>query len=96
VDRIYILGVSWKIEWVDTLHDFGDCDPNQRLIRIKQHQTTEQLVETIFHEIGHAAWSMTGCEEKEREEPAVHRIAVGLASFWCDCRNDSWIDEHLP
>ena len=87
IDSIYILGHCWKVQTMDDLTDFGECDFNHRTIRLRRNQSEEQLIETLLHEINHAIWSMTDLEDKDKEETTVTRLAMGLASVFFDERN---------
>lgn len=89
---VYVLGLQWRIETVAQLHDFGDCDCNQRLIRIRSGQDREQQAETLIHELLHAIWGTLALKDKEPEEHAVHSLAVGLASVVLDARNSAVLE----
>ena len=92
--NVYILGVEWKLEFCDTLSDFGECQVDERLIKIRRLEletAREQqiMAETLIHEILHAIFAMMDIDLKATdEESTVTRLAMGLASVLADPKND--------
>jgi hypothetical protein len=69
---LMIRGQRWKIRWVPNLgQNLGICDYEQRVIRIAQGQKFKDEIDTVVHELLHAALHDV-CEE------AVHQTANAL------------------
>ena len=79
IENVYILGHCWKVQTVKDMHDFGECDLEHRIIKVKKDQSHEQMVETLIHEINHAIWRMTEIKNRDKEETTVARLSTGLA-----------------
>lgn len=55
--RIYIDGQAWKMRFCRVSKDiFGDCDYEEKTIRISNKLTGEEKLNTILHELIHARW----------------------------------------
>lgn len=58
-----IRGQRWKIRWVPNLgQNLGICDYEQRVIRIARGQKCKEELDTVVHELLHAALHDV-CEE---------------------------------
>ena len=69
-----VRGSRWKVRWVNTLADnYGVCDYGKREIRIAKGQPTEVELDTIVHELLHAALP-------DLDEPAIAETAEALAT----------------
>jgi hypothetical protein len=68
-----IRGGRWKIKWVNNLGDnAGICDYVKKEIRIAKGQSRESELDTVVHEILHAALP-------DADEIAVHTTANAIA-----------------
>ena len=63
--------------------EYGDFDSELRLIRIRKGTPPEEQLNTLLHELGHAAWWIDSLGEKDdsddREERVVRCIANRLS-----------------
>jgi uncharacterized protein YpmB len=85
---LFILGTKWELSVSESIADFGECNPDERKIVLKQNQSTEQKADTLIHEINHAIWEMMDISDKDREETTVKRLSTGLTSVLRDERNE--------
>lgn len=75
--QVIVRGKKWAMRWVNRLADgnLGDCSPPDepgRVIRIARGQSPESELDTIIHEILHAAhWDLN--------EEAVEETAEDIA-----------------
>ncbi len=92
--QVFILSNPFDIEELGTLPDFGECDTDNRVIRLRLNQSHDQMIDTIFHEITHAIWELTATAETDGEEKIALRLGLGLGSIYRDPRNAEFI-EHL-
>ena len=53
---VYIAGQRWKIQRARLRNLYGDCDYEQRLIRIDERVTGTDYLDTLLHELIHARW----------------------------------------
>ena len=68
-----IRGHRWKLKWVSNLGDAaGTCDYDQKVIRIARGQEPGAELDTLIHEILHAAVA-------DLEESAVAEAASAVA-----------------
>jgi hypothetical protein len=71
---VSIRGRRWKVKWVSNLGDaVGTCDYDEQTIRIARGQTPEAELDTLIHEIIHAA-------VYDLDEVAVHATANAVSS----------------
>lgn len=80
--QVIIRGKKWAMRWVNRLAggNLGDCSPPDepgRVIRIARGQSPESELDTIIHEILHAAhWDL--------DESAVKETAEDIARILCN------------
>jgi len=84
--NLKIGGFQWTLVFCPTLSDWGECQLDERILKIRQVDETDEkqfeiLVETLFHEILHAVWNQAGIDSK-KEEKQVDKLARGLASVF--------------
>ena len=82
--KVKIGGYLWTIIFCPTLSDWGECQLDERVLKIRavdedDEKQFEIMVETLFHEILHAVWHNAGLSVKN-EEKKVDKLARGLAS----------------
>lgn len=71
--QVTVRGQRWRLRFVPNLGDkFGECDYGQRVIRIAQGQSEEEELDTLIHELLHAAYP-------DLEESAIHQTAEAVA-----------------
>lgn len=58
----------------------GDCDLNNKIIRIRKSQPQIEL-QTLLHEIIHAACHEMGLYNDEHDEKFIDRLALSLADI---------------
>jgi hypothetical protein len=69
-----IRGSRWKVRWVNNLGDnFGVCDYAKRELRIAKGQEVTTELDTVVHELLHAALP-------DLDEPAIAETAEALAT----------------
>jgi hypothetical protein len=68
-----VRGSRWKVRWVNNLADnYGVCDYAKKEIRIAKGQPTAVELDTVVHELLHAALP-------DLDEPAIAETANALA-----------------
>ena len=90
--KVYVLGHEYAIEEMpETLFKereaYGDCDNEQKRIRIYCGTTRSVTRDTLLHEILHAAWSLLYIQSKDEEEKIISRLSTLLIGFFDDPRN---------
>ena len=90
-DNVYVLGHEYSIEEMSSRlfkerEAYGDCDHEQRRIRIYCGVSNAVIRDTLLHEILHAAWNLLYLSN-EGEEKIVSRLATLLVGFFDDPRN---------
>ena len=88
---VYVLGHEYSIEEMSKnlfkeREAYGDCDNEQRRIRIYCGVSNAVVRDTLLHEILHAAWNLLYLDN-EKEEKIVSRLATLLIGFFDDPRN---------
>jgi|LauGreDrversion4_2_1035121.scaffolds.fasta_scaffold25473_7 hypothetical protein len=69
-----VRGSRWKVRWVNNLGDnYGICDYAKKEIRIAKGQPTATELDTVVHELLHAALP-------DLDEPAIAETAEALAT----------------
>ena len=69
-----IRGTRWKVRWVNNLADnYGVCDYANKEIRIAKGQEVTTELDTLVHELLHAALP-------DLDEPAIAETAEALAT----------------
>lgn len=53
--RLKIRKQTWTIQDADDLADYGRCHHNKRKIEIRTKQTDKERLDTLIHEVLHAA-----------------------------------------
>tara|TARA_R100000008_G_scaffold61442_1_gene38787 strand:- start:1987 stop:2325 length:339 start_codon:yes stop_codon:yes gene_type:complete len=89
--KVYVLGHEYSIkEMSERLFKereaYGDCDNEQKRIRIYCGVANSVIRDTLLHEILHAAWNLLYLTN-EGEEKTVSRLATSLVGFFDDPRN---------
>ena len=56
----------------------GDCDYNNKVIRIRKSQESIEL-QTLLHEVIHAVCFELGLYDEEHDEKFIDRLALGLS-----------------
>ena len=56
----------------------GDCDFNNKIIRIRKSQDSIEL-QTLLHEVIHAVCFELGLYDEEHDEKFIDRLALGLS-----------------
>ena len=56
----------------------GDCDYNNKIIRIRKSQESIEL-QTLLHEVIHAVCFELGLYNEEHDEKFIDRLALGLS-----------------
>jgi hypothetical protein len=70
---VTIRGTRWVLRFVPNLgQDAGQCDYGDKVIRIALGQTPKDELDTVVHELLHAAYP-------DLDEPAVHQTAEGIS-----------------
>ena len=90
--KVYVLGHEYMIEEMSERlfkerEAYGDCDNEQKKIRIYCGTTRSVTRDTLLHEILHAAWSLLYIQPRDEEERIVSRLATLLIGFFDDPRN---------
>jgi Zn-dependent peptidase ImmA (M78 family) len=73
---LLISGHKFIVECSELEEMYGDCDVQQRKIRINSSKSSEKQWETLFHEVIHAILGISGHSEllKEDGEEALTRL----------------------
>ncbi len=75
---VTMLGKRWRIRFV-SMKDYGECDPPSKTgkeIRIRKGLKGEILLDTILHELAHAA-------DQSKDEEWVNEMASDMArALW--------------
>lgn len=73
---VTIFGKDFKVSITALKGLLGDCDTDSKVIRIHQNQTKNDALNTLFHEMLHAAFGISGIREilKEDQEEAIVRM----------------------
>lgn len=90
---VSVMGIPYRIEYAPELRDdkgeelFADTDGPGRLIRVsnKQNDTADKFEGTLFHELVHAVFHVTGISEilgDKKEEAVVLALEHGLAPLY--------------
>ena len=90
--KVYVLGHEYVIEEMSERlfkerEAYGDCDNEQKKIRIYCGTTHSGTRDTLLHEILHAAWALLYIQPRDEEERIVSRLATLLIGFFDDPRN---------
>jgi hypothetical protein len=90
-DNVYVLGHEYSIEEMTNRlfkerEAYGDCDNEQRKIRVYCGVASSVVRDTLLHEILHAAWNLLYLDN-EKEEKIVSRLATLMVGFFDDPRN---------
>ncbi len=90
--KVYVLGHEYAIEEMSERlfkerEAYGDCDNEQKRIRVYCGTTYSVTRDTLLHEILHAAWSLLYIQARDEEEKIVSRLATLLIGFFDDPRN---------
>jgi len=90
-DNVFVLGHEYSIEEMSKnlfkeREAYGDCDNEQRRIRIYCGVSNAVVRDTLLHEILHAAWNLLYLDN-EKEEKIVSRLATLMVGFFDDPRN---------
>ena len=85
---------SWDAHYGNDRGRFGEFSAGQQEIRIDQSLKPQKLLDTMFHELGHAIYWAYGMEDDDKEE----RIVSTFATAWTQIFRDNpdfraWIDE---
>ena len=91
-NKVYVLGHEYAIEEMSERlfkerEAYGDCDNEQKKIRIYCGTIYSVTRDTLLHEILHAAWSLLYIQARDEEEKIVSRLATLLIGFFDDPRN---------
>ena len=89
--KVYVLGHEYSIEQMSERlfkerEAYGDCDNEQKRIRIYCGVADSVIRDTLLHEVLHAAWNLSYLSN-EGEEKIVSRLATLLIGFFDDPRN---------
>ena len=84
----------------DTLMDcFGQYDNRKGLIEVQDDLKCQKMLNTLFHEIGHAivdisGLNQTGCplEKDDDEEIVIHQYTNFFISI---CRDNAWFLDYI-
>lgn len=52
--KVYITNEAYKVVFSKTMKDFGETDPNKRIIRIRAGMSKRETFTTFIHEMLHA------------------------------------------
>lgn len=75
---------------------FGECDNALGAIRIRADLEPVKAVNTMLHEILHAAWYVAAIDDDDKEERRVRVLANQLTQVWRDNPNlVGWINRAL-
>ena len=91
-NKVYVLGHEYTIEEMSEAlfkerEAYGDCDNEQKRIRVYCGTVQSSTRDTLLHEILHAAWSLLYIQSKDEEEKIVSRLSTLLIGFFDDPRN---------
>jgi len=87
--NIRILGKTYTVQFVDRKdlpNDYGECNDEQQLIKIRTDISDENKKDVLLHEVIHAIDFAMSTELTERQ---VHAIATGLLAVFLD-NSDFW------
>ncbi len=89
--KAYVMGHEYTIEEMSERlfkerEAYGDCDNEQKRIRVYCGVADSVIRDTLLHEVLHAAWSLLYLTN-EAEEKIVSRLATLLVGFFDDPRN---------
>ena len=90
--KLYVLGHEYTVEEMSEKlfkerEAYGDCDNEQKKIRIYCGPAYSVTRDTLLHEVLHAAWSLLYIHHTDDEEKIVSRLATLLVGFFDDPRN---------
>tara|TARA_R110000824_G_scaffold59926_2_gene160539 strand:+ start:834 stop:1175 length:342 start_codon:yes stop_codon:yes gene_type:complete len=91
-NKAYVLGHEYTIEEMSERlfkerEAYGDCDNEQKKIRVYCGTTQSVTRDTLLHEVLHAAWALLYIQLRDEEEKIVSRLATLLIGFFDDPRN---------
>ena len=91
-NKAYVLGHEYAIEEMSERlfkerEAYGDCDNEQKKIRVYCGTTQSVTRDTLLHEVLHAAWALLYIQLRDEEEKIVSRLATLLIGFFDDPRN---------
>tara|TARA_R110000824_G_scaffold197140_2_gene380525 strand:+ start:646 stop:990 length:345 start_codon:yes stop_codon:yes gene_type:complete len=91
-NKVYVLGHEYTIEEMSEAlfkerEAYGDCDNEQKRIRVYCGTVQSSTRDTLLHEILHAAWSLLYIQSRDEEEKIVSRLSTLLIGFFDDPRN---------
>lgn len=79
---VLVLGRRYEVRFYkrpfDEEKNWGCCEKDEAIIRVRLSGDSNFDLDTLFHEIAHAIWFETASEEAETEENAVARITTGF------------------
>ena len=83
--NIQIGQTSWKVVVVDGMEDFGQTDYFHAILRLREDQTQDQMKDSLWHEIIHAACFAYGVPigSLEQEESIIKTLAPVLLDILC-------------
>jgi len=78
---LIILGRRYNVKFYkrpfNEEHDWGDCDGDKAIIRVRISTVGNDTIDTLLHEIGHAIWFEANRGSPVSEENAVRCLATG-------------------
>lgn len=76
--------VEWSFSESNKADRYGECDFENRVIRVRETLNDDDKARILLHEVFHAAWDMGGLEEHCAEEKAVTVLANQVTAIWRD------------
>jgi hypothetical protein len=63
--------IHWPAAEAEAVEQFGECDNNLKIIKVREDVDDATFAETLEHEIGHACWFACGLKSRATEERVI-------------------------
>ena len=75
---------DWPPDRASLAQRFGECDRNEKVIRVCRQHGDHKAADTLLHETMHALYSEYKLEDADLEERTVGALALGLSGVFLD------------
>lgn len=82
-DRIYSIE-NWDARLATASNRYGECDKNNRIIRVDTQYGQYQAASTLLHEVMHGIWQEYSIEDGDNEERTIGFLQTALMQVFQD------------
>jgi hypothetical protein len=80
---------KWSDFKAEAVRRYGEMSAHELTIRIREtHSHPSRVIDTLIHEVNHAAFWVFGIEDEDKEERTVNLISTAWVSIY---RDNPWL-----